>query len=81
MLTNINQLLRPHPAGIPAEMKSANRWLVFKAVPKTKRDGTVELTKEPRQGAHPSRKASSTNPATWCDFETCLLYTSPSPRD
>lgn len=72
MLTNINQLLRPNPAGIPAEMKSANRWLGFKAVPKTKRDGTTELTKEPRQGARPNRKASSTNPATWCDFETAL---------
>lgn len=72
MLTNIEQLLRPNPAGIPEEMKAANRWLGFKAVPKTKRDGTVELTKEPRQGAHPNRKASSTNPATWCDFEAAL---------
>lgn len=72
MLTNIEQLLRPNPAGIPEEMKAANRWLVFKAVPKTKRDGTTELTKEPRQGAHPNRKASSTNPATWFDFETAL---------
>ena len=72
MLTNIEQLLRPNPAGIPEEMKRANRWLVFKGVPKTKRDGTVELTKEPRQGANPSRKGSSTNSATWCDFETAL---------
>jgi putative DNA primase/helicase len=70
MLTNIEQLLRPNPAGIPGEMKAANRWFAFKAVPKTKRDGTIELTKEPRQGARPDRKASSTNPATWCDFET-----------
>jgi putative DNA primase/helicase len=70
MLTNIEQLLRPNPAGIPGAMKTVNRWLCFKVVPKTKRDGTVELTKEPRQGAHPDRKASSTNPATWCDFET-----------
>jgi putative DNA primase/helicase len=72
MLTNIEQLLRPNPAGIPEEMKAANRWLVFKGMPKTKRDGTTELTKEPRQGARPDRKASSTNPATWCDFETAL---------
>lgn len=72
MLTHINQLLRPNPAGIPAEMKSAKRWLGFKAVQRTKRDGTVEFTKEPRQGAHPNRKASSTNPTTWCDFETAL---------
>jgi putative DNA primase/helicase len=70
MLTNIEQLLRPNPAGIPEEMKTVTRWLGFKIVPKTKRDGTTELTKEPRQGARPDRKASSTNPATWCDFET-----------
>ena len=70
MLTDVSQLLQPNPAGIPAEMKAATRWLNFKVVPKTKRDGTVEFTKEPRQGAHPGRKASSTNPATWCDFET-----------
>jgi putative DNA primase/helicase len=72
MLTDIEQLLRPNPAGIPEEMKATNRWLGFKAVQKIKRDGTVEFTKEPRQGAHPNRKASSTNPATWCDFETAL---------
>ena len=72
MLTNISQLLRPQPANIPEEMKAANRWLGFKLVPKTKRDGTTEFTKEPRQGAHPNRKASSTNPATWCDFETAI---------
>ena len=49
MLTNIEQLLRPNPAGIPEEMKTVTRWLGFKIVPKTKRDGTTELTKEPRQ--------------------------------
>ena len=53
MLTNIEQLLRPNPAGIPEEMKRANRWLVFKGVPKTKRDGTVEKGRPLTQtGAH-----------------------------
>lgn len=70
MITNVSQLLKPAPAGIPDEMKITERWLGFKLMPKIRRDGTTEFTKEPRQGANPSRKASSTNPATWCDFET-----------
>ena len=72
MITDKSQLLRPIPAAIPEEMKLARRWMGFVLVEKVKKDGTIEYTKEPRQGAHPSRKASSTNPATWCDFETAM---------
>jgi putative DNA primase/helicase len=70
MITDKAQLLRPIPAGIPDEMKRADRWMGFRLVEKVRKDGTTEYTKEPRQGAKPNRKASSTNPATWCDFET-----------
>lgn len=72
MLTDILQLLRPIPEKIPEEMKLAWRWMGFKLVPIVRKDGTTELKKEPRQGAKPKRKASSTNPKTWCDFETAL---------
>jgi len=72
MINDKSQLLQPIPAAIPEEMKQACRWMAFVLVAKTKKDGTIEYTKEPRQGARPSRKASSTNPATWCDFETAL---------
>jgi putative DNA primase/helicase len=72
MITNRSQLVQPNPTAIPEEMKQECRWMAFVLVAKTKKDGTIEYTKEPRQGARPSRKASSTNPATWCDFETAL---------
>jgi putative DNA primase/helicase len=70
MITDKAQLLRPIPARIPDEMKCAGRWMGFVLVEKVRKDGTTEYTKEPRQGARPNRKASSTNPATWCDFVT-----------
>jgi putative DNA primase/helicase len=72
MLTDLSQLIQLIPKHIPDEMKQARRWMCFKLVPKTRRDGTTEFSKEPRQGENPSRKASSTNPNTWCDFETAL---------
>ena len=72
MLTDINNILRTNPAGIPDEMKQARRWMGFKLVPKTRRDSTTEYSKQPRQGASPRSNASSTNPETWCDFETAL---------
>ena len=70
MITDKAQLLRPNPAGIPDEMKLADRWMGFRLVEKVRKDGTTEYTKEPRQGVNPNRKASSTNSTTWCDFET-----------
>jgi putative DNA primase/helicase len=70
MITEKSQLLQPIPTEIPDEMKLAHRWMGFALVAKTKKNGTTEYTKEPRQAARPSRKASSTNPETWCDFET-----------
>lgn len=49
---------------IPADLRSLDRWVVWKAVP---RDG--RMTKMPRAPANPTRPASSTDPATWGTFD------------
>ncbi len=72
MITDKSRLLEPIPAGIPDEMKQECRWMGFACVEKFRKDGTIEYTKEPRQGAHPSLKASSTRATTWCDFQTAM---------
>jgi putative DNA primase/helicase len=52
---------------IPAELKPLSRWVVAKSeVAKGRR------TKVPYCPDDPTRKASSTDPATWSDFETAL---------
>jgi len=60
--------LAADPAGIPTELTGpgAVDWVVWRLEPK--KDKVGEWTKEPYQAAHPSRHASSTNPATWSTF-------------
>ena len=72
MLAEGSRILRVRSSGIPEEMKQAQRWVCWAAVPKTRKDGTVQLTKEPRRADEPSRKASSTDPSTWSDFTTAM---------
>ena len=72
MITEETRILQARASGIPAEMKQARRWVCWAAVPKPRKDGTVQLTKEPRRADQPSRKASSTDPSTWSDFDTAL---------
>jgi putative DNA primase/helicase len=72
MLRDLSQVADVNPDGIPEAMKAARRWFAWAAVPKTRRDGTVEYTKEPRRADNPSRRASSTNASTWSDFETAM---------
>lgn len=70
MITDLSQMLPVNHGNIPEEMKRERRWMTFKCVKKRRKNGRVEYTKEPRQGANPSLKASSTNAETWCDYET-----------
>ena len=72
MITEETRILQARAGGIPEEMKQARRWVCWAAVPKTRRDGTVQFTKEPRRADEPSRKASSTDPSTWSDFTTAM---------
>jgi len=72
MLVEGSRILRVRPSGIPAEMKQARRWVCWAAVPKTRRDGTLQFTKVPRRADQPSREASSTDPSNWSDFDTAL---------
>jgi putative DNA primase/helicase len=72
MLTDEKKILRVKAGLIPEEMKQAPRWVCWAAVEKVRNDGTRHFTKEPRQARDPSRKASSTNPATWSDFQAAM---------
>jgi putative DNA primase/helicase len=74
MITDVGQISGVNPAGIPQAMKNVRRWCCWAAVPKQKADGTVEYTKEPRRGHAPGKRASSTDAATWCDFETAYAH-------
>lgn len=72
MLTSVSEIKPVREALIPAEMKAADRWVVWVAVEKQRHDGKIHFTKEPRQARNVSLKASSTNAATWSDFETAM---------
>ena len=72
MITEETRILRAKASGIPEEMKQARRWVCWAAVPKTRKDGTVQFTKEPRRASQPARKASSTDSSAWSDFDTAL---------
>lgn len=52
---------------IPAELRSRPQWVIWRC---QERDG--KPTKIPYQAANPSRKASSTKPATWGTFEQAV---------
>ena len=52
---------------VPQELRSLNRWVLWKFVQKERKDGTKVWTKMPitRTG----RAASSTDDSTWCSFD------------
>jgi putative DNA primase/helicase len=54
------------PGGIPRELTDLTAWVVWRLEPKPDKPG--EWTKIPYRAADPSRKASSTDPATWSTF-------------
>lgn len=66
-------LLPPDPAGIPAELRTERRWVLWKLVRKNGR-----WTKLPvRPDGSP---ASSTDSATWTDFDTAWAAWQQNPR-
>jgi hypothetical protein len=54
---------------VPSTLKSVRRWLLWKF---EHRPGESKPTKVPYDAKAPERRASSTDPATWADFETAL---------
>lgn len=56
------------PAGIPAELTAARRWVLWRLEWKTNRDGTGKWDKVPKR--IDGRNAKSTDPATWDTFES-----------
>ena len=60
---------------IPAELRSERRFVVARIEMVNGR-----LTKVPYCAVEPSRKASSTDPATWADFETARRAVANDPR-
>jgi putative DNA primase/helicase len=55
---------RGNRGAIPAELRHESRWLVWRA---EERDG--KRTKVPYRADNPAVRASSTDPATWADFD------------
>jgi len=55
------------PERIPEELKGLPNWVLWKP---ERRDG--KWTKPPYCVENPDRKASTTNPSTWSDFETAV---------
>jgi len=72
MLGDLSRIRQVNPDGIPEAMKAERRWVCWAAVEKRRRDGSVEYTKEPRQAAKSTAKASSTRSSTWSDFTTAM---------
>lgn len=60
-----------HPSGVAQSLRNAQRWICWEWV---RIDG--RWTKVPKQASDPSRNASSTDPATWSDFDTAVASAS-----
>lgn len=59
--------LKARPESIPSALKELHQWVVWRY---EEREGTAKPTKVPYMTT--GRKASSTDPTTWSDFEPCL---------
>lgn len=53
---------------IPFSLRAIDQWVVWKAVPRKNGQGTDKIPHQTNGVA-----ASSTDPATWCDFQTAFL--------
>ena len=65
------------PEGIPAELKAIPQWVMWKYVwnpNKKRKDGSGEKGEwdKPLFNVRTGKHASSTDPRTWCDFDTAL---------
>lgn len=67
-------LIPPNLEAVPEELQQYRQWVVWKAVEKKKRDGSVKVTKVPHNPK--TQKPASTNrPETWGTFDdACEAY-------
>lgn len=79
MLTSREQILPVRADEIPAVMKSADRWVIWKAEPVAGKPN--QLTKVPYQARNPERKAMSNQPSTWATYEEALAAANQIPAE
>jgi putative DNA primase/helicase len=63
-------VLRVNPDGIPAALKVAARWVLWKLVWKANKDGTGKWDKVPMTTT--GRGAKTNDPRTWSTFDDAL---------
>lgn len=67
-------LIHPNLEAVPKELQQYRQWVVWKAVPITKRDGSVKVTKVPHN-PKTGKPASTNRPETWSTFDqACEAY-------
>lgn len=64
----MSDLIEPRLDRVPDELASVNQWVVWKAVPMKKRDGTVKITKVPYDPKN-GKKASTQRRSNWGSFD------------
>lgn len=64
-------LIAPEIEHVPKTLAERNQWLVWKAVPVVKKDGSIKITKIPYNPTT-GRQASSSKPASWSTFEAAV---------
>lgn len=68
VLTAADTVVKVEPENIPAVLREAARWCVWRREPTN--DG--KLTKKPMQARWPSRGLSKTTPSQWAEYATAL---------
>ncbi len=67
-------LIPPNLEAVPEELQHYRQWVVWKAVEKEKRDGSVKVTKVPHN-PKTGNPASTGNPEHWGTFDdACMAY-------
>ena len=67
-------LIAPDLLAVPAELRQYRQWVVWKAVEKKKREGSVKVTKVP-YNPKTGKPASTSRPETWGTFDdACEAY-------
>ena len=57
--------------GIPQDLRNRNIWVGWRGVERINKKGETRLDKVPYMCRDSSRRASSTDPSTWCSYEAC----------
>ena len=69
-MTNHSSVMSMKPENIPQELRSIDRWVLWKYTPKKNAAGEITWTKVPKTTSGAS--ASSTDPSTWTTYEEAI---------